>query len=253
MEFNKSNLYYKRKGESMENIKIMAIIDKYFLEHPTFGHRKITDYLHMTGYTINRKRVRRLMAVMGLETIYPQKCLSAGGDPKYIHPYLLRNKEITHPNQVWSTDISYIPMPTGFMYLYAVIDVYSRYILGWKLSNTMTADNCLDVVESCIARHGTPEIVNSDQGSQYTSPKWGAMLKANGIKISMDGRGRCKDNIWIERFWRTIKQDYIYINPTDDVSELRRGIEQYIDFYNNERPHQSLGGMPPRTYYFRAA
>lgn len=253
MELSKSSLYYKHKGESESNIKIMNMIDKIFLDHPTFGHRKIRDSLRLMGYNVNHKRVRRLMEVMRLEAIYPQKSLSKNTNATYVHPYLLRNLQVSQPNQVWSTDITYVAMPNGFMYLYAIIDVYSRYILGWRLSNTLTIDNCLELMSECVGRHGAPKIVNTDQGSQYTSPQWESLLTSHGIQISMDGRGRCKDNIWIERFWRTIKQDYIYLNPTDDVSELRKGIARYMDFYNLERPHQSLAGVPPVKYFSHAA
>ncbi len=206
--------------------------------------------LAMLDYTVNVKRVRRLMRKMGIEAIYPQKKLSKLGQAKYIHPYLLRNLEITHANQVWSTDISYIPMKRGFMYLYAIIDVYSRYILGWRLSNTLERSNCTELLEECVSKYGAPEIINTDQGSQYTSPDWIEAVKGYGIQVSMDGRGRCKDNIWIERFWRTIKQEYVYRYPTDDVLELRTGIGGYICYYNDHRPHQSLGKItvPSKVY-----
>ena len=249
MKFNRSNLYYKPKGESALNLRIMEIIDAYYLDHPTTGVKTMTMVLREKDYSVNEKRVRRLMRKMNLMAIYPRKCLSKGGKPKYLHPYLLRNLEITHRNQVWSTDISYIRMIGGFMYLYAIIDVYSRYIVGWKLSNTLSADNVHEMVKESIRKFGAPEIINTDQGSQYTTKVWKDLLKENGILISMDGRGRCKDNIWIERFWRTVKQEYVYINPTDSVVELRQGTSDYIEFYNYERPHQSIGEvLPARSY-----
>ena len=249
MKFNRSNLYYKPKGESALNLKIMEIIDEYYLDHPTTGVKTMTMVLREKDYTVNEKRVRRLMRRMNLMAIYPRKCLSKGGKPKYVHPYLLRDLEITRRNQVWSTDISYIRMVGGFMYLYAIIDVYSRYVVGWKLSNTLSADNVHEMLKESIRKFGTPEIINTDQGSQYTTKAWEDLLKENGILISMDGRGRCKDNIWIERFWRTVKQEYVYINPTDSVVELRQGISDYIEFYNYERPHQSIGEvLPARSY-----
>lgn len=203
----------------------------------------------MHGYCVNEKRVRRLMRKMNIHAVYPKPNLSKGGVAKYIHPYLLRDLAIVRRNQVWSTDISYIPMKHGFMYLHAVIDVYSRFIVGWRLSNTLSASNCYELLQECIDRCGAPEIVNTDQGSQYTSQKWEALLAENGIKISMDGRGRYKDNIWIERFWRTIKQEYIYISPEDNATDLRKGIARYIAYYNCERPHQSLGDMSPADVY----
>ena len=253
MRFNRSNLYYKHKGESEENLRIMEEIDKYYLEHPTAGVLTMVNMLFLLGFVVNPKRVRRLMRKMNIHAIYPQKCLSKGGKPKYIHPYLLRSLDITRPNQVWSTDISYIPMKGGFMYLYAVIDVYSRFIVGWTLSNTLSASNCKELMEDCIRVWGAPEIVNTDQGSQYTTKAWEDLLTKYDIRISMDGRGRCKDNIWIERFWRTIKQEYIYLNPAETVDELRKGIGEFIKFYNYKRPHQSLDRLLPAVEYGIAA
>lgn len=253
MHLNRTTLYYKPKGESEENLLIMQEMDKYYLEHPTAGVLTMVNMLLLLGIVANPKRVRRLMRKMNLCAIYPKKCLSTGGKPKYFHPYLLRGLEITRPNQVWSTDISYIPMEGGFMYLYAVIDVYSRFVVGWRLSNSLSATNCYELLEDCIKLYGTPEIVNSDQGSQYTTRKWEELLEHYNIRISMDGRGRCKDNIWIERFWRTIKQEYIYLNPTGDVDKLRKGIGDFIQFYNYKRPHQSLELLIPAMHYGIAA
>jgi len=253
MGINRSSLYYEKKGESAENLELMKIMDRHYIEHPTTGKRGFTDYLNINGYHVNIKRIRRLMDVMGLEAIYPKRCLSRGGRSKYIHPYLLRNLAITHRNQVWSTDISYIPMENGFMYLYAIIDVYSRYVLGWRLSNTLSATNCYELLQDCVDTYGAPEIVNTDQGRQYTTADWENLLKGNHILISMDGRGRCKDNIWIERFWRSIKQEYIYLFPTNDVKELREGIDKWIRFYNYQRPHQGLEGSIPSKVYGRVA
>ena len=250
LQFNRSTLYYKPKGESEENLFIMNEIDKYFTEHPTAGQKTMVNMLQIKfGMTVNIKRVRRLMRLMHLVPIYPQKCLSRGGAPKYFHPYLLRGMDVNRPNQVWSTDISYIQMNNGFMYLYAVIDVYSRYIVGWTLSNTLSASNCYELIQDCIRVYGAPEIINSDQGSQYTTQAWQTLLESHGIKISMDGRGRCKDNIWIERFWRTIKQEYIYLNPADSVDELREGIREYIQFYNFKRPHSGIDVLLPAMKY----
>ncbi len=249
MGLNRTTLYYKPKGESAENLKMMEMMDKYYLDHPTAGVLTMVNMLILAGMTVGAKRVRRLMRKMGLMAIYPQKCLSKGGKPEYFHPYLLRHLGIDHPNQVWSTDISYIPMKGGFMYLYAIIDVYSRFIVGWRLSNTLSANNCYELVEDCVRRYGAPEIINSDQGSQYTTKQWEDLLTGHGIQISMDGKGRCKDNIWIERFWRTIKQEYIYLNPADSVDELRDGIAKFIDYYNYKRPHQSLTKRLPAMEY----
>lgn len=254
MEVNPSSLYYTPKGESEENLAIMQEMDKISLDHPTAGIKTMVFMLSMFGYHANHKRVRRLLRKMGIEAIYPQKCLSKGGkNAQYRAAYLLRNLPITHSNQVWSTDISYIPMAHGFMYLYAIIDVYSRCIVGWRLSNTLHAGNCIALLDECVARHGAPEIINTDQGTQYTGLEWKEALDRHGIRMSMDGRGRCKDNIWIERFWRTIKQEYIYLNPADNGVELRAGIAQYIMYYNRQRPHQSLNGQIPEEYYYRQA
>lgn len=249
MSFNRSTLYYKPKGENIENLKIMELMDKYYIDHPTAGVLQMTAMLSLQDYKVNHKRVRRLLRKMGIFAIYPQRSLSYGGSPKYIHPYLLRDMEITYPNQVWSTDISYIPMKEGFMYLYAIIDVYSRFIVGWKLSNTLSATNCYNLVQDCIKLYGAPKIINSDQGSQYTTKAWEELLSTNNILISMDGKGRCKDNIWIERFWRTIKQEYVYLNPSDTVEELRTGLENYIKYYNYQRPHSSLDVLLPAMKY----
>ena len=188
MGLTRSSYYYERVGESAENISLMNLIDRFWMEHPTAGGRTICYHLRSLGYNVNLKRVRRLMEVMGIEPIYPKRSLSKAGKAQYIHPYLLRGLEISHPNQVWSTDISYIPMPNGFMYLYAMIDVHSRYLLGWRLSNTLTEENCLELMKECVMKHGVPEIVNTDQGSQYTSPRWVNLLQGYGVKISMDGR-----------------------------------------------------------------
>lgn len=246
----RSNLYYTRSGESGENVKAMNIMDKYYVAHPTAGVKTMVSVLRNSGITANHKRVRRLMRVMNIVAVYPKKCLSKGVNPKHIYPYMLRGMSITRRNQVWSTDISYIPMENGFMYLYAIIDVYSRYVVGWRLSNSLSASNCYELAEECILRHGAPEYINSDQGSQYTTDRWITLWESYGVKVSMDGKGRCKDNTWIERFWRTVKQEYVYLNPTDNAIELRDGLGEYIEFYNTERPHQSLADsvQPAKAY-----
>ena len=250
MRCNRSSFYYARSQESAENLEIMRIMDEYYAAHPTAGVLTMRNVLAMEGYRVNEKRVRRLLRKMGQQAVYPQKRLTRQGQAEYVHPYLLRGLDISRANQVWSTDITYIPMRYGFMYLYAVIDVYSRYIVGWRLSNTLDRSNCTGLLEECVARHGAPESINTDQGSQYTSRDWIDAVKGYGIKVSMDGRGRCKDNIWIERFWHTIKQEYIYVYPTDSVATLRQGIGEFISFYNERRPHQSLGEVkiPQRLY-----
>ncbi len=183
------------------------------------------------------------MRKMDILVIHPHKSLTMGTVASYVHPYVLRGLKIERPNQIWSTDISYIPMEKGFMYLYAVIDVCSRLVVGWKLSNTLSTNNCTELVKECIEQYGCPEIINSDHGIQYTSQKWIELLAKKGIKISMDGKGRYKDNIWIERFWRSIKPEYIYLNPADTLSELRQGIGKWIKLYSYEHPHQSIAKL----------
>lgn len=246
----RSTGYYHPKGESQKNIDIMQKMDIIQNDIITAGVLTFVNQLDFTYHVhVNHKRVRRLMHIMGLEAIYPKKCLSHGGTMKYKKPYLLRNLSIIRPNQVWSTDISYIPMLHGFMYLYAVIDVYSRFIVGWRLSNSLSSSNCISLIKDCVAKYGRPEIINSDQGIQYTCAEWNNTLTELGIQISMDGKGRCKDNIWIERFWRTIKQEYIYLNPQDNVNALRNGIANYINYYNKMRPHQGIENQLPSSRY----
>lgn len=237
---SKTVLYYKAKPENIENQEIMKEIDKEHLEHPTKGVVGMVDWLHQKSFQVGEHRVRRLMRLMNIHAIFPIKSLSHLGLIEYKQPYLLRNLEINHPNQVWSVDITYVPMNKGFMYLVAIIDVYSRFIVGKGLYNTLDRENSIEVLEEAIAHYGSPEIINSDQGCQYTSKDWIVTCQKHHIKISMDGRARCLDNIWIERFWRTIKREYIYLNPESDVLQLHKGIDQYIQYYNTKRPHQGF-------------
>ena len=238
-------------------------MDEHHLEHPTMGVLGMQDMLRYEGYKVNHKRIRRLMKLMDIHAIYPRKCCNYA---EYIYPYLLRGRKDFEPNSVWSIDITYIPMRKGFMYLTAIIDVSSRFIVGWALSNTLEARVCTEVLDEAIAKYGKPEILNSDQGSQFTCPRWVNKLKAEGIQISMDGKGRAKNrsasrrvtlglskNIWIERFWNTIKRKHIYLNPADDGLELYRGIKVYIDYYNNKRAHQGIGRIRPYEAYNKAA
>jgi len=234
---------------SEEDDRIMKAIDKEHVEHPNKGVIGMRDSLLLLGFLVGPKRVRRLMRKMAINAIYPKPTLSKLGSTVYKKPYLLKGLSITRRNQVWSTDITYIPMRRGFMYLYAIIDVYSRYIVAWGLYNTLEADNAIEVLNRAIDTYGAPEIINSDQGSQYTCEKWIEECDKHGISVSMDGRARCLDNIWIERFWRTIKQEYIYLNPLDDGEELREGIRKYIEYYNNRRPHQGIDHKLPKDLY----
>ena len=230
----------------------MKVIDKQFTECSAMGVRQMVDFLRGKGYKVGKKLVRRLMNLMDLRAIYPMKSLSKGGWVKYRMPYLLRNLLIDRPNQVWCTDISYVAMEHGFMYLYAIIDVYSRYIVGWGLYNSLDASNAIEVLDAAVRRHGAPEIINSDQGCQYTSKEWHEVCEGHGIKISMDGKARCLDNIWIERFWRTIKREYVYLNPEDNVIDLRKDVVRYIDYYNNQRYHQGIDHQIPAARYAAA-
>lgn len=242
--------YYKAKGESEENLRVMTEMDKEHLEYPAKGVVGMTDHLQEIGYKVGYRRVRRLMRLMGIQAVYRKRSLSVLGQAVYVKPYLLRGLVVDHPNQVWSTDITYIPMRRGFMYLIAIIDVYSRFIVGWGLYNTLDTAGCIEVVENAIARYGEPEILNSDQGCQYTSKEWEeACARHPEMRVSVDGRGRCKDNIWIERFWKTIKYEYINLHPEDNGTDLFFGVRRFIEDYNNHRRHQGIGHeMPCRLY-----
>ena len=230
----------------------MAVIDKQFTECSAMGVRQMVDFLRGKGYKVGKKLARRLMNMMDLRAIYPMKSLSKGGWVKYRMPYLLRNLLIDRPNQVWCTDITYVAMEHGFMYLYSIIDIYSRYIVGWGLYNSLDASNAIEVLDAAVRRHGAPEIINSDQSCQYTSKEWHGTRDGYGIKISMDGKARCLDNIWIERFWRTIKREYIYLNPEDNAIDLRKGVARYIDYYNNRRYRQGIEHQIPADRYAAA-
>lgn len=248
LTINRSSLYYRPKGESPENLKIMQIMDKHATEHPAEGVNSMVLMLQRKGYGVNHKRIRRLLRLMGHHTIYPKKNLSKLGQAKYIHPYLLRNVAITKANQAWSVDITYIPMKKGFMYCFAIMDIYSRKILGWSISNSMEAKWCVEVVEDTVRKYGTPDLINSDQGTQFTSALWVHTLKDLQIKISMDGKGRAIDNRWIERFWRTLKHKYIYLNPQSTGIGLYEGVRGYINYYNEEKVHHTFKETPKERY-----
>jgi putative transposase len=250
---NRGSFYYKPLGETKENLRIMRLMDEHYLKHPTEGVLRIRDFLLALGIVANHKRVRRLLRLMGLMAIYPKKNLSRLGQAKYIRPYLLKDLTIVRPNQVWAIDISYIPMPKGFLYLTAIIDVYSRYVVGWGISNTLDASCSLNVTKEAIERYGKPEIINSDQGSQFTCNDWIEYLEKEEIKISMDGKGRAIDNIFIERLWRSVKYDYVYIKVPADGLELYQGLKEYFDYYNNELCHQGIDHQIPANKYYQAA
>lgn len=241
--------YYREPAtESPQNLELMREIDELYTRHPFYGSRRIAWTLWQPDRPVNRKRVQRLMGVMGIEAIYPKPRLSAVHPEHRIYPYLLRDLTIDRCDQVWSTDITYIPMRYGFMYLVAVMDWFSRTVLSWELSNTLDTTFCISALESAL-RHGTPEIFNTDQGSQFTSNSFTELLKGAGIRISMDGRGRWADNVFIERLWRSVKYEEVYLKEYDDVPHLIGSLDRYFRFYNAERPHQSLQNQTPLDFY----
>ena len=229
----------------------MRLIDEEYLKHPFYGTRRIRNYLRQLGYDVNRKRVQRLMRLMGIEAIYPKPHLSCPDGRAVKYPYLLRGLDINHSNQVWCTDITYIRTATGFVYLTVIMDWHSRYVLSWELSNTLDVDFCLLALNRALSK-SSPEIFNSDQGSQFTSADFTGILKKRGVKISMDGRGRAMDNIFVERLWRTLKYEDIYLHDYSTMQDAYEGIRRYFEFYNNERPHQSLGYKTPKEVYIES-
>ena len=245
---NRSGLYYEPLGESRENLLLMRLLDQEYTRHPFYGSRRLTAWLGAQGHAVNRKRVVRLMEVMGLEAVYPKPKLSQPGEAHKIYPYLLSDVEVTRVNQVWSTDITYIRMANGFVYLVAVMDWFSRFVLSWALSLTMELDFCLEALKRAF-RWGRPEIFNSDQGSQFTARKFTAELESRGVAVSMDGRGRCMDNIFIERLWRSLKYEEVYLRDYARVPDAKAGIGRWLRFYNRERLHQSLGYKTPAGLY----
>jgi putative transposase len=249
LKINRNYLYYSPKGESTENIMLMEMLKKKYLSTPFFGYRKLTVWFERHAFDINEKRTRRLMKLINWQTIYrePRTTIAVKEHKKY--PYLLKNLEITRKNQVWATDITYIPMNKGFMFLCAIIDLKTRYVLSWDVSNTMTAEWCTGVLQEAIDKHGKPEIFNTDQGSQYTSEVHTKLLIDNGIKISMDGKGRAIDNIFIERLWRSVKYENVYLQAYGSTLELNKGLKEYFRFYNDERFHQSLDYQTPSEMY----
>jgi len=253
LDVNRSNVYYQPVPEDPEDLELMRRMDEEFLKRPTKGVLGMVDFIRGLGILVGPKRVRRLLRKMGIMAIYPQKNLSKLGIAKYIHSYKLRGLEVTRSNQVWCIDLTYIPMKRGFLYLTAIIDVYSRYIVGWGLFNTLDAENTLGVLKEAISTFGKPEIINSDQGSQFTCSGWIEYLEKEGVMISMDGKGRALDNIYIERFWKTLKWEYVYLNPTEDGKELQKGLKEYLYYYNNQRTHQSLNHYTPYSWYENAA
>jgi putative transposase len=250
MKVSRSSIYYKPRPISAENLKFMRLIDEQYLKRPFCGSRGMRDHLRRLGYKVNRKRMQRLMRLMGLEPIYPKPKTSRPHPAHKIYPYLLKDMTIDRPDQVWSTDITYIPMDQGHMYLVAIMDWYSRKVLSFRLSNTMDTAFCVEALTEALDRFGSPQYFNTDQGAQFTSNEFTSTLKTRGIAISMDGRGRCQDNIFIERLWWTLKYQYLYLHSFDTGTELRTGLKQWLEYYNSQRPHQSLDGMTPDEVYF---
>lgn len=250
LEMARSTAYYQLQGATDEEIELMNLIDEQYTKTPFYGSRKMTHHLRNSGYNVNRKRIQRLMKKLGLEAIYCKPSTSKPNPNHKKFPYLLRNIKIVKPNQVWCTDITYIRLNQGFIYLVAVMDWFSRYVLSWEISVTLDVQFCLEALESAL-RFGTCEIFNSDQGSQFTSNIFTNTLENANIDISMDGRGRCFDNIFIERLWRSLKYDEVYIKDYKTVGEAIKGIDWYFNLYNNERPHASLKNKTPRDIYFK--
>jgi putative transposase len=245
---SRSSLYYEPGGEVAEDLRLMRLIDQQYTARPFYGSRRMTIRLNQQGEEVNRKRVQRLMRVMGLEAIYPKPRLSLAEKGHRIYPYLLRGVKVERRDQVWSTDITYVPMPSGFMYLAAVIDWFSRYVIAWRLSNTLDGSFCLEMLEEAL-RGGRPEVFNTDQGVQFTAAAFTGRLESAGVAVSMDGRGRALDNVFVERLWRSVKYEGIYIQGYDTVPGLHRGLARYFAFYNDERPHQSLDYRTPAAVY----
>ena len=251
LSIHRSGLYYTPCVESEENLAIMRLLDEQYFKTPFYGIRRLTAWLQDQGYNVNRKRVKRLMDIMGWKTIFRGYSTSKPGKGHKVYPYLLKGLVTSKVNQVWATDITYVPMKKGFMYLCAIIDVYTRYVVNWSISNTMSAEWCCEVLEQAIEVHGKPEIHNTDQGSQFTSEVYIEALKKHGIQISMDGKGRAIDNIIIERLWRSVKYEHVYLHTPADGVALYEGLSKYFAFYNRERLHQSLGYLAPEVLYKR--
>ena len=249
LQLSRSRLYYQPVGESTQNLRFMEIIDKQFLETPWYGSRQMARYMKRNNHQCGRHRIRRLMRLMRLVPIYQEPNTSKKHPHHKIWPYLLRNAAIDRPNQVWCADITYIPMRRGFLYLVAIMDWHSRKVLAWRLSNSMDADFCVEALKDALARHGRPEIFNTDQGSQFTSGAWIDVLTDAKIRISMDGKGRWIDNRMIERLWRSLKYECVYLHAWETGSQARAGVRNWMEFYNHRRPHKALGGRPPAVVY----
>ena len=253
LDVARSTTYYRPKPVCGEDLGLMRLIDDIHLQLPFYGSRRIRDELEDRGRPVNRKRVQRLMRLMGLAALYPKRRTSAPGRGRKVYPYLLRGLSIERPNQVWASDICYVPMAKGFMYLAAIMDWRSRRVLSWRASNTLDTDFCVEALEEALERHGTPDIFNTDQGARFTAEAFTEALKSHGIKISMDGKGRWVDNVVVERLWRSVKYEDIYLRAYETPAALRAGLERYFRFYNGHRRHAALNRRTPDAVYFDRA
>jgi putative transposase len=247
---NRSSFYYQPRLVKPDDLELMRLIEEQYLKTPTYGSRSMARHFRRQGRRVNRKRIQRLMRLMGIEAIYPKPHTSRPFPEHKIYPYLLRNIEIDHVNHVWASDISYVPLDRGFMYLVVVMDWYSRKILSWRISNTLDSDFCVEALKEALSRYGKPEIFNTDQGAQFTSRDFTQTLKDQQVDISMDGRGRYQDNIFVERLWWTVKYNYLYLHSFKDGSQLRNGLKEWIRYYNRERGHSSLDDRTPDEVYY---
>ena len=253
LDLPRSTFYHVPKPVSDAELALMALIDRCHLKHPFYGSRRIRDWLEDRGHRVNRKKVRRLMRTMGLAALYPKRNLSLANQAHKVYPYLLRDLVIDRPNQVWATDVTYIPMARGFVYLVAIMDWHSRKVLSWRVSNTLDANFCVEALEEALETHGVPEIFNTDQGSQFTSEDFTGTLKRHGIRISMDGKGRWVDNVFVERLWRSVKYEEVYLRAYDSIGGARASLGRYFAFYNARRRHQSLDRQTPDSVYYQDA
>lgn len=251
LSISRSSFYYEPKGESEMNLDLMRLIDKQFLETPFYGVRQMTWHLRNDDHLVNEKRIRRLMRLMGLMPIYQKPNTSKAAKGHKIYPYLLRGLRVDRPNQVWCADITYLPMRRGFLYLVAIMDWHTRKVLAWRISNTLEAEFCVDALNEAIHKFGAPDIMNTDQGSQFTSFAWTDRLRRSNVRISMDGKGRFLDNIFVERLWRSLKYECVYLHAWETGSEAKAGVRKWIEFYNHKRPHSALGGKPPAVVYWQ--
>lgn len=253
LHISRTGLYYKPKGESALNLSLMEKIDRQHLKTPWYGARQMARFLRRHGYCVSRKRISRLMRKMGVVALAPGPQTSKRNKAHAVYPYLLRDLKITNANQVWCTDVTFIPMQHGFLYLVAIMDWHTRHVLSWRLSTTQDTNMCLEALEEAVENYGVPQIFNTDQGSQFTSTAWIEALKSKDIKISMDGKGCWVDNVFIERLWRSLKYECIYINAFDTFKEAWAGINHWMNYYNDERPHSSLNDKTPGEVYLKMA